>query len=127
MDPEHETPVDRVAARVTRPSGERAQPIPLNSPSLEADQAEIARCLVAGFNLPPRESRDWRGFTYGALTVVGYLRSGNSSRWAVRCKCGRYEARTGKTLNRLAAGEVLSEQAVCHVCTRLRNWREGRK
>lgn len=130
MNPEHSQPVDLTAAKVTRFPGVRADPLPAYAgDAADRNARDLARGLSQGFSLPPRESRDWRGFTFGALSVVGYLGPGGAkgARWAVRCKCGAHEVRTGSALGRMERRETAEGEALCHQCTRLRNWREGKR
>ena len=79
--------------------------------------------------------RDWTGFKWGRLRVVGYgysrtLRKkngqskGNIKYWIVRCVCGRYEYRTNKILLKVAKN-AREGAPMCGVCDRTDLARKG--
>lgn len=127
MNPDHSEPVDRVAARVIRPADRRASMSAKLSPEHQRRLAEVARCLAEGFP-NPGTAHDWRGFTFGSLSVVGFVaRTGNAAKrrhvWAVRCVCGGYDVRNTDSLNRMAAGKTNAAQACCFECQSVRHAR----
>ena len=46
---------------------------------------------------PQSKSQDYRGLSFGRMTVIGLLRD-MPKRWLCRCSCGRYEPRTAKAI-----------------------------
>lgn len=128
MTPDPRAPVDRVAARVIRPATDRRASLSGKlSPDHQRRLAEIARCLAQGFP-NPGTVHDWRGFSFGSLSVVGYLaRAGTPGKrrhaWAVRCTCGGYDVRNADSLRRMASGKTHAAQACCFECQSVRHAR----
>lgn len=90
-------PMDRVAARVTRPAKatDLWAPKPKNLHQFVAS-ANVLRTapLPAGV---PRDMRELPGKRRGRMVIVGYAADqgvGLSAKWVVRCDCGNYEHRT---------------------------------
>lgn len=46
---------------------------------------------------PTSKAQDYRGLTFGRMTVIGLLRD-MPNRWLCRCSCGRYEPRRAKAI-----------------------------
>jgi hypothetical protein len=78
----------------------------------------------------PAGTPNHTGKKFGRLTVVGLIeRNGHHKGplWQVRCVCGQYETRRGKTVKNA------SDADMCQMCAHLeqlkrkeREWREGR-
>lgn len=117
-------PVDKVALRVVLPG------IHYNAKRLTTLTAELGGQAEA----PPRvnmphDQTDLAGMQIGQLVVVRYLgdrihrdakRTG--SRWLVRCLCGRYENRRGRTLRKAIGSDAIWADR-CEECQNLRKLR----
>lgn len=73
--------------------------------------------------LPYAGTADLTGQVFGRLTVIGFAGdgSGGMTRWYVRCTCGSYERRRGKSL-RLNKG---SQATMCSACDHLEEVKRG--
>jgi len=114
------SPQDKTAAAVTG-SGEHFVP---------RQKTHGDHDLVSGAPLPiravPECMEDLTGKQVGRLTVIGLSarknsRSGSAA-WVVRCVCGTYEARKGKTLR----DPAYVERAMCNECNYTREMIAGR-
>ena len=61
---------------------------------------------------------DLTGACVGSFVVIGcsIIKSGKSSKWVVRCKCGVHEIRTGSYLRKVLTGQHDKHEAMCCRC-----------
>lgn len=114
-------PVDRVAVRVTRSTGDHFAPIKNDL----GDQIERETPLPTRKAQNRQERMDQAeliGARIGHLTVLGLFddprlptktRKGPRKPWVVRCDCGRYAIRRAKTLRKMGADDQ------CQHCKKL--------
>jgi hypothetical protein len=105
-------PANRTAAIVTQSRGESWDK------GEEFDQVHSDTPL----EIKPRpvEAKDLAGLKFGRLTVLGYYGSGaRGSLWVVRCVCGAYETRAGRTIVRAYHSNSSGDR--CRACVRLRD------
>lgn len=64
---------------------------------------------------------DLTGRKFGKFKVIGFVGKGAKlGRWLVKCQCGMYEIRTGKTLkNYTGTIEARRSRTMCHECAYL--------
>ena len=68
----------------------------------------------------PIEAKDLSGLRFGRLVVLGYYGSGaRGSLWVVRCVCGAYETRAGRTIVRHFHSNCSEDR--CRSCVRVRD------
>ena len=82
-------------------------------------------------------ARDWTGFKWERMKVVGYGYSrtvrrsngkakGRITYWIVRCACGRYEYRTNLILRKVEKGKRKGSP-MCEVCDKVEQMRRSTK
>ena len=85
-------PIDRVAARVIKPSKneDNWDPHPKNKPTF-IESSEFIKIKP-----PPHGAPDVIGKRRGDMVIIGYAAEQGSglTKWVVRCVCGNYEQRT---------------------------------
>lgn len=78
-------------------------------------------------SFPGHPKDDLSGMKRGKLTVIGMYptrNSKNKTRWVVKCICGRYEVKTGKSLRKVQLNYFEPALDMCHVCARELHYRK---